>query len=746
MGRFQGFIGFALVLITAFGLGVAGAAASPTTPTSIVVEVIGGGKVVTSGVGGINCGEGNLDCYATFSETSGTVMLKASPGNGWNAPVWTSCPSASGNLCTVPLDAGAHRVEVQLTNPNSTPLRTLSVSAPATGGDVTDADSPPGTNIDCGSGGGGGGGTTCTWQVIDQSTLTLIETPDSTYFFGGWAGNCASSGRACSVYMTSDAGVIASFGTSIATQTLTTHVVGNGTITGGGITCGSGATCDHTEAQNTSVTLTANASKGYLFTGWSGDCTGTQSTCTADMSAARDVTATFAQVFTLGVTVTGNGTVNGGTGFGVVNCGVSGTGTCSAPEPANGTVTLTEVPAAGATFSGWSGACSGLVTVCTVSMNTARTVTANFTGGTGGTTIPLTVSVTGSGTVSGPGISCAGFCTSNQNANASVTLSATPQSGGGFNGWGGACAGFGTITTCTITVSAAQTVSASFTTVTPSSFPLSVTVAGNGSVAGGGVSCGKIGTLCNVSLAPGTSVTLKATPTGGAKFVRWTGDCVGTTSTCVLVVGQARSVVATFSGGTPGGSTAVLKSLGAPTVVKSTQGYRVTLHFSTSSAGMITAQGLRAGRVTTSFKFESPAGSRTIGPFPVALPGYYTFKVSLLGTSHTLVWHACLGTCGVHAPASAGTFTVTRLTPLLRRAGAGWLVTLRFVESKPSGTEVRVLRSTGTLLGTYQFASGAGTISLRRLVLSPGSYRLRLTATDAYGRVRTLVYNVALHA
>jgi hypothetical protein len=204
--------------------------------------------------------------------------------------------------------------------------------------------------------------------------------------------------------------------------------------------------------------------------------------------------------------------------------------------------------------------------------------------------------------------------------------------------------------------------------------------------------------------------------------------------------------VATFSGGASGGGgSAVLKSLGAPTVTKSAQGYRVTLRFSTSSGGMVTAQGLRAGRVTTSFKFEAPTGSRTVGPFPVALPGYYTFKVALLGTTRVLVWHSCLGTCGAHAPQSAGTFTVKRLAPVLKRAGAGWLVTLRFQESKPSGTEVRVLRSTGTSLGVYQFAPGAGTVSLRRLVLSPGSYRLRLTATDAYGRVRTLVFNLTLH-
>jgi hypothetical protein len=161
---------------------------------------------------------------------------------------------------------------------------------------------------------------------------------------------------------------------------------------------------------------------------------------------------------------------------------------------------------------------------------------------------------------------------------------------------------------------------------------------------------------------------------------------------------------------------------------------------------MVVVEGLRAGRVLTSFQFESPVGSRTVGPFPLTLTGYYTFRASLVGRSDALVWHACLGSCGRHAPAGAGTFTVAKRQPVLRRAGAGWLVTLRFFESKPSGTAVEVLRAAGGSLGRYEFAPAAGSVSLRRLVLSPGSYRLRLTATDAYGRVGVLVYSLVLRA
>jgi hypothetical protein len=50
-------------------------------------------------------------------------------------------------------------------------------------------------------------------------------------------------------------------------------------------------------------------------------------------------------------------------------------------------VTLTAAIAGNSTFAGWSGACTGTATTCSVSMTQARAVTATFntSGGTGGT-------------------------------------------------------------------------------------------------------------------------------------------------------------------------------------------------------------------------------------------------------------------------------------------------------------------------------------------------------------------------
>jgi len=57
------------------------------------------------------------------------------------------------------------------------------------------------------------------------------------------------------------------------------------------------------------VTLTANAGSGASFQQWGGACSGTTTTCTLPMTAARFVTATFAQAFTDSPLTAGSTTV-----------------------------------------------------------------------------------------------------------------------------------------------------------------------------------------------------------------------------------------------------------------------------------------------------------------------------------------------------------------------------------------------------------------------------------------------------
>jgi hypothetical protein len=95
-------------------------------------------------------------------------------------------------------------------------------------------------------------------------------------------------------------------------------------------------------------------------------------------------------------------------------------------------------------------------------MSQARNVTATFTVNSVGS-YTLSATKTGSGTVvSSPfGINCGSLCAATFASGTSVMLTATPDSGSTFTGWGGACSG--TAATCTVSMSQARSVTTTFT-------------------------------------------------------------------------------------------------------------------------------------------------------------------------------------------------------------------------------------------------------------------------------------------
>ena len=102
--------------------------------------------------------------------------------------------------------------------------------------------------------------------------------------------------------------------------------------------------------------------------------------------AGLDAIAEFARgthTLTVSLGGTGNGSVSDGTG--AIACPTE----CSNAYQANSPVTLTATPAAGSTFTGWSGACSGTDT-CQVTMSADMAVTATFTANPTPSTPPAT--------------------------------------------------------------------------------------------------------------------------------------------------------------------------------------------------------------------------------------------------------------------------------------------------------------------------------------------------------------------
>src|SRR5262245_10528704 len=159
-----------------------------------------------------------------------------------------------------------------------------------------------------------------------------------------------------------------------STLTVSKAGAGSGTVTSSPVGLSCGTTCSAPFESGTAVTLTATPTAGSTFTGWSGGCTSTTSPCTVTMSAAQSVTATFAlSSFALTVTKAGIGSGTVTSAPDGISCGT----TCSASFTSNTAVTLTAVPAAGSTFTGWSGSCAGNG-ACSVTMSAARVVRATF--------------------------------------------------------------------------------------------------------------------------------------------------------------------------------------------------------------------------------------------------------------------------------------------------------------------------------------------------------------------------------
>jgi hypothetical protein len=129
--------------------------------------------------------------------------------------------------------------------------------------------------------------------------------------------------------------------------------------------------------------LTATASPGSIFAGWGGACLFSRSgsTCTLPRvfgPTSRTAIARFERLsiirpstLTVSLAGTGAGTVTGP--------GISCPGDCAQGYVNNAAVALSATPAAGSSFAGWSGSCSGTASGCALTMNGGKTVTATFT-------------------------------------------------------------------------------------------------------------------------------------------------------------------------------------------------------------------------------------------------------------------------------------------------------------------------------------------------------------------------------
>lgn len=164
--------------------------------------------------------------------------------------------------------------------------------------------------------------------------------------------------------------------------------------------------------------------------------------------------------FKLTVSVSGNGTVTSNDGN--IDCPSD----CDETYTTSTSVTLEANPADGETFSGWSGGgCTG-TNACIVTVDSAKTVTATFTGGSGGdgTFLFQAFVEAGQGTITSADgqINCtsnpnddANNCAERYPAGTTVVITATPANGFVFNQFGGSSCSVDASSTnkCTYTMS-----------------------------------------------------------------------------------------------------------------------------------------------------------------------------------------------------------------------------------------------------------------------------------------------------
>jgi Divergent InlB B-repeat domain len=254
--------------------------------------------------------------------------------------------------------------------------------------------------------------------------------------------------------------------------------------------------------------------------------------------------ASAATHHTLTVTVTGGGAVSIG------SRGTTCNSQCAVSEPAGQLVTMTAVAPPGSTFTGWRGACYGSAPICATLPNADTSVVAHFSSAG-----QIDMTVSGPGVVSSApaGLSCGGthpLCDATFPDTSPFELTATPNSGAQFTGWGGPCAQYGTLP-CAVEVSGTAGVTASFATDGQSAGQASLTVNHPRltvlSAPDVMDSCGDRG-VCTTSVASGTSVTLSASDAFALAnpltipTVNWSGACVGVWPVCSLVVDASTSV------------------------------------------------------------------------------------------------------------------------------------------------------------------------------------------------------------
>ncbi|GAB2867598.1 beta strand repeat-containing protein [Hymenobacter ruber] len=503
-------------------------AVAPTTYT-LTTAITGNGTVVKD------------PDQATYA-SGASVSLTATAAAGYTFSGWSGDATGTANPMTVTMTANKNITATFIAVPPAT--YTLATSTVGTG---TVTKSPNQASYASGS------------------SVTLTATAGAGFTFTGWSGDATGSTNPLTVTMTANKAITATF--TATGQSVVSYMLVNADSNTDIQVIATGATLNLATlpTRNLNIRATTNpATVGSVVFALRGTQTQNQTETAAPYSLFGDngagkynswTPAVGSYTLTATPYTAGSGNGTAGTPLSIsfsvsnqaapanysltVNTVGSGTVTKNPDQPSypSGTnVTLTATPAAGFTFTGWSGSATGSTNPLTVAVTANKNITATFTA-VAPTTYTLTTATVGTGSV-----------TKNPNAatyasGSSVTLTATAGAGYTFTGWSGDASG--TANPMTVTMTANKTITATFTAVAPTTYTLTTATTGSGTVTKN---------PNQATYSSGTTVSLTATPAAGYQFSGWSGDASGSTNPLTVTMTANKAITATFTATTTGGT------------------------------------------------------------------------------------------------------------------------------------------------------------------------------------------------
>ena len=206
-------------------------------------------------------GEGTVEPGSGVYELGETVTLVAIPDNGYVFAGWKG--DLSGSESSVDLLLEIDKSVTAVFEPESVITYTLTTSTEGEGAGMIEPESGE-------------------YEASTSVALQVIVANDGSYFVE-WAGDASGTDPTVTITMDSDKHVIGVFDRIELEPTLTVNISGEGSVSPG----------SGTYYYGDEVILTATPADGYLFSGWSGDASGTSTEVTIFMDADKSVTANF---------------------------------------------------------------------------------------------------------------------------------------------------------------------------------------------------------------------------------------------------------------------------------------------------------------------------------------------------------------------------------------------------------------------------------------------------------------------